>query len=450
MHAVLRSIESLAARVAVTLILSATALISGIARRLRRPAALTTDKNKPPKPLRILLAGTFYNDAWFDAHVEPLLACNAIDHVTVVTDMALKTQARVTYATPPQWLTRIIGRAAARLLWTFNAARTNRCDLLVGYHIMPNALICLIVGRLLGRRCAYQMTGGPVQLIAGGVGSENALLRRQRTPGRLRERLMHHLARQFDMVIVRGRKGADYMRQLGAEARTTTIPAGIDMTRFAPRDIGAADFELISVGRLVHVKRYDRLLHIVAALAKRRPDVGCAFVGDGPLRSDLDTLAKQLGVERNVRFMGRRDDVASLLLRARLFVLTSDSEGQSIAMMEAMAAGLPVAAPDVGELTDLLRDGESGIVIHPEHADSAAEKIDALLSDAELMTHMATAGHNAVAEFAATQAVGRKWMEALERLSTIPRPAASADNSVSQHSTTKQAALAGSAPGNDT
>lgn len=432
MHAVLRTIESLAARLAVTLILALTATIVAVARRIRRPAA---DSIGAPDRHRIMLVGTFYNDAWFDAHVEPLLACDHIEHVTVVTDKALRPMQGVSYQIPPKWLTRIIGRTPARCLFAVRAARKNRCNLLVGYHIMPNALICLVAARLLSKRCAYQMTGGPVQLIGGGVGSENTLLRRQRKAGPVRERWMHHLVRQFDAVIVRGRNGLDYMRGIGMEARTTIIPAGIDVDRFEPRTTEPAEFELITVGRLVPVKRYDRLLRIVCELVRARPDIGCTFVGDGPERRALESLARQLGIVRNVRFLGRKDDVAPLLRRARIFVLTSESEGQSIAMMEAMASGLSIAAPDVGELTDLLLEGETGIVIEPENPAESAARIDALLEDESKRIQMGLQGREAVIQFAATAAVAKKWGDAMERFSgasvTTIRPAAARLNHTS-------------------
>lgn len=449
MHAALRATESFTARVAVTLILSATAAIVAVARLVRRPASKRVRVNVADRR-RVMLVGTFYNDAWFDAHVAPLLACDAVEHVTVVTDSALRPMSGVAYAIPPKWLRRIVGRTIARSLVVMHAARSHRCDVLVGYHIMPNALICLIAGRLLRRHCIYQMTGGPIQLIGGGVGSENTLLRRQRKSGRMRERLMHHLVRQFDLVIVRGRKGLDYLQGLGMGARAAIIPAGIDASCFQPRQGEPAEFELISVGRLVQVKRYDRLLRIVAALVKHRPDVGCAIVGDGPQRGALESSAKALGIERNVRFFGQRSDVAMLLRRGRLFVLTSESEGQSIAMMEAMTAGLPVAAPDVGELTDLLHDGETGIVIDPENATATAARIHEQLGDDARLGRMAAEGRKAVVAFAATDAVARKWSVALGRLCADCEAPAGDVVAASGESTKSKAALAASAAGSDT
>ncbi|HPF37075.1 MAG TPA: glycosyltransferase [Phycisphaerae bacterium] len=441
MHATLRTIESIAARLAVTLILSATAVVSAAARRLHRPAA-PPDTNRR----RLMLVGTFYNDAWFDAHIAPLLACDSVEHITVVTDKALRPSPGVTYAIPSRTRTRIFGRTLARLLQVFGAARADRCDLLMGYHIMPNALICLIVARMLGRQCAYQMTGGPIQLIGGGVGSENTLLRRQRKSGRIRERLMQRLARQFDLVIVRGELGLRYMRSLGAEGRTAIIPAGIDTERFASAAPQRAEYELISVGRLVEVKRYDRLLRIVAELVGRRPNIGCAIVGEGPLRGELETLAAELGVSDNVRFMGRRNDVANLLPQARIFILTSASEGQSIAMMEAMSAELAVAAPDVGELTNLLREGGTGVVIDPEQYDTAATKLDALLDDDATLARMGANGRRIVTEFASTAAVAAKWSVALSGLSNDD---ASRRTARTNQSAKPEAPLTGAVAGSD-
>ena len=207
-------IESLCARAAVMIILCACAALTALARAVRWLPRLVRGPAPARPRLRIMLVGTFYNDAWFDAHVAPLLQCDLIDTITVVTDRSMRPASRVRYEIPPPRIVRMVGRTLGRAIWTFHCALRHRSDLLMGYHIMPNALVCLIVARLLGRRAAYQMTGGPVQLAGGGVGSENTLLRRQRKPGRFRESLIHHLARQFDLVVVRGTRAADYMRSI--------------------------------------------------------------------------------------------------------------------------------------------------------------------------------------------------------------------------------------------
>ena len=125
-------------------------------------------------------------------------------------------------------------------------------------------------------------------------------------------------------------------------------------------------FVIGSVGRLAHVKGYDRLLRAFAGLCGRG-DVGSAertlrlvLVGDGPERGALEALAAELGVTDRVVFAGYRDDAEVLLELMRMFVLPSRSEGLPVALLEAMAAGCPTAATDAGETRRVLADGHRG------------------------------------------------------------------------------------------
>ena len=105
------------------------------------------------------------------------------------------------------------------------------------------------------------------------------------------------------------------------------------------------------------------------------------IVGDGPLRQELETLAAALGLGDAVEFAGQRVDVSSILGRSRVFVLTSKTEGLSLALMEAMMAGLPAVVSDVGDLGDLVRHGENGYLVDVQTPDRFAERIAAILKD---------------------------------------------------------------------
>jgi glycosyltransferase involved in cell wall biosynthesis len=104
-----------------------------------------------------------------------------------------------------------------------------------------------------------------------------------------------------------------------------------------------------------------------------------AIVGDGPLREELERLAAHLGLARNVSFLGRRDDVAEWLERARVFVLASDSEGLALSVMEASMAGLPCVVSDVGDLGDLVVDGRNGWRVPRRDPDALAGRLLDLL-----------------------------------------------------------------------
>jgi glycosyltransferase involved in cell wall biosynthesis len=146
-----------------------------------------------------------------------------------------------------------------------------------------------------------------------------------------------------------------------------------------------------SVARLVAQKRLDRLLDAVARLP---PDVHCILAGDGPLRSVLERQAAALGLAGRVHFLGHRTDVADVLGALNVFVATSDREGMSNAMLEALAAGVPVVSTPVSGTDEALRPGRDGVppgVVVGFDAAAVASAIGDVLKDADRRRAMAAA-----------------------------------------------------------
>ncbi|MFQ5428667.1 MAG: glycosyltransferase family 4 protein [Phycisphaerae bacterium] len=409
-------IESMLARSAVVVILFAAASGAMFARFFRR-LLLLPDRSRTRAGADLLVVGTFYNTGWFESHIRPLAACGAVRRVTVVCDAPLPPVGKTRYACPPTWLVWAIGRVVARCVWVFVTAWREGSDTLIGYHIMPNALICLLTARCFGAKAVYQMTGGPIQIIGGGVGSENTLLRRQGRPSALREGLMFHIVRQFDRVIVRGRRATEALTRIGAGPRVVAIPGSVDTSRFCPNG-DRRDYDLVCVGRLVDVKRYDRMLEVVAHLVRLRPSIRVAIVGDGPRRVALRRRAAKLNLDSHVVFLGRCDDVAGILRRARAFLMTSENEGLSIAMMEAMACGLPSIAPDVGDLKELVLDDETGLIIDPAAPEAAAAAIARLLDDAPRIGRLSANARRVVVDHADVARVAARWESAFQSISS--------------------------------
>ena len=117
------------------------------------------------------------------------------------------------------------------------------------------------------------------------------------------------------------------------------------------------------VGRLATQKRVEDLIWAIELLGHHSPAAHLLVVGDGPLRSDLETFAVQTGCRDRVRFTGHRDDVADIWAASDVAWLASDFEGQSNSLMEAMAAGLPVIASNIPANAELVIDGESGHLV---------------------------------------------------------------------------------------
>src|SRR5205823_12324570 len=123
------------------------------------------------------------------------------------------------------------------------------------------------------------------------------------------------------------------------------------------------------------------LLHAAALVVRQRPAFRLRIAGDGPCLPALRGLAKQLGLDDQVAFLGEVRDVAGLLATARLFVLPSLTEGISLTLLEAMSCGLPVVATRVGGNPEVIVDGQTGLLVPPGDPPALAAAILQLLGD---------------------------------------------------------------------
>jgi len=128
------------------------------------------------------------------------------------------------------------------------------------------------------------------------------------------------------------------------------------------------------------VKNHTMFLRVAARLASRFPSLEFLLVGDGPLREELQNLAVQLGISSRVLFLGERYDIPAILAATDIAVLPSFSESLPNAVLESMAAGVPVVATDVGGTRELLRSGETGLLVPPNDEDKFTEALERLLT----------------------------------------------------------------------
>ena len=135
------------------------------------------------------------------------------------------------------------------------------------------------------------------------------------------------------------------------------------------------------VASLKEQKGHRFLVEAAAKVLPGMPDAHVLLVGDGTLRPALERQIAEAGLEGRVHLLGERRDVASLLLAADAFVLPSLWEGFSVALVEAMASGLPVIATAVSGTTQVLQDGVSGWLVAPGDAERLAGAMEMLLAD---------------------------------------------------------------------
>lgn len=171
--------------------------------------------------------------------------------------------------------------------------------------------------------------------------------------------------------------------------RMLTIWNGIpDTARRARPDAPVAP-TVVMVARFVPQKDQSLLLH---AFARAKSSAKLVFVGDGPLLSAVKEEANQLGLGNRVRFLGQRFDIAEILADAHVFALATRWEGFPLSILEAMRAGLPVVASDVGGVSEAIDDGVTGYLANCGDVDQFHARLQALLDDPGLRRRMGNAG----------------------------------------------------------
>ena len=193
-----------------------------------------------------------------------------------------------------------------------------------------------------------------------------------------------------------------------ASAHAHMIPNGIDAEAF---DASRGNFslhqylslgpesELVGfIGRLSPEKNPSLFLRMAAIAHTQRPDLHFVLIGDGPLGAELRMLAGQLGLGAVVHFAGVQDDMRSVYDSLRLVVLTSDSEGMPLALIEAMACGVPTVATQIGGVPELVRAGMTGTLVPPRDPVAAAREVLVLMNDPALRASMGQAARELIRE----------------------------------------------------
>jgi len=228
------------------------------------------------------------------------------------------------------------------------------------------------------------------------------------------------IARWVDTLIANAEALREEAEAQGIVARWYVIPTGVEVEHFrvgptsaeAKTALGLDPARPVvgTVGRLEARKGHDHFLvaarAIVAMANGRRPQM--LIVGDGPLRRELTARAAELGIADQVTFTGTLDDVRGALAAMDVFVLPSRAEGLSNALLEAMAAGRPVVATDVGGTHEAFDGDRTGVLVPPGDANAMAGAVMELVSDPARAARIGRAAQGWVeARFGAAATVAR-------------------------------------------
>lgn len=251
------------------------------------------------------------------------------------------------------------------------------------------------------------------------------------------------LSRWTDRIIACSKKVREHLiEKVGINPlRVVVVPNGVDTDVFFPikkrtrlyrsvenvrkeLKIEEGDTVIGTVGHMTRQKGYDVLIAAIPRIVRRHPGAKFIFVGRGLLREKLEKQARELGVEKQIRFAGIRRDVPTVLNSFDVFVLPSLWEGFGTAIIEAMACSVPVVASRVGGIPEIIEDGVSGLLVPRGRPELLAEAVIRLLKKPRKTREMARRGRTSAAERFSVrkmaQSVGKVYLQ-LGRRSSPPR-----------------------------
>jgi glycosyltransferase involved in cell wall biosynthesis len=163
-------------------------------------------------------------------------------------------------------------------------------------------------------------------------------------------------------------------------------------------------------------KNHEMFLKVAARVRREVPDAHFAIIGDGPRRTDLEQVTRQLGLSDCVHFLGRRSDVPQLLNLLDVFTLTSHNEANPVSILEAAATGKPIVATRVGSIGETVLDGVTGYLVDPGDETSMARRITELLTDPAKAQRFGAAGRRHVIGHWSVDHMVEGYEELIERI----------------------------------
>jgi colanic acid/amylovoran biosynthesis glycosyltransferase len=241
-----------------------------------------------------------------------------------------------------------------------------------------------------------------------------------------------HLFEVTDAVTVNSDYAGQRVRELGcATEKIHLLRVGLDPDDFPFRErrlLPGAAVRLLSIGRLVEKKGLEYAIRAVGLVRQSHPELRYEIIGDGPLRSRLEALIRELGLESVVTLLGGRDGmyVRQRMAEADIFILPSvtaadgDQEGTPVSLMEAQASGLPVLSTRHSGIPEIVRDGESGFLLPERDIEGLAGRLAYLIGNPECWAAMGRSGRDLVERSCDIRTLNRQLVGLYETLRPHP------------------------------
>ncbi len=198
------------------------------------------------------------------------------------------------------------------------------------------------------------------------------------------------------------------------QSRTTIIPNPVTDKVFSLTPT-LKQKRIIAVGRLAYQKNYPMMFRAFAKVHHDFPDWQLVVYGNGPQKEEIRGVIERLGMEGHIILAGKSDHVVEEMNKSSLFVMSSDYEGMSNALLEAVCVGLPVISTDVSGAKDLITDGVNGYIVPVGNERALTLALSSMLSSPEKMDEMGRQSKALAPRFREEQIVGQ-WEELIKKV----------------------------------
>lgn len=321
-----------------------------------------------------------------------------------------------------------------RVTWLL-VKNARRYDVLLVSGVRILSIPAVLVSRMFRKKCIVK-SESPIELqeVVSTTSLQKMNMSRTAISLKLWRSFRDAILRRADCQIATGVEIRRQLLGIGVSPhKIQTIPNGVDTERFAPvtpverlelrrrLSLPVERTLFVFVGRLATTKGVMMLARAWKELARERPGIHLVYVGSGQrsvdsCEAELIEFLRDNRLERSVTLAGEVDEVARYLQAADVFVLPSDYEGFSIALIEALATGLPAIATCVGAAPELIRDGENGLLVNPKDLPGLQRAMEWMLDHRDLWRAMGDSARRRVLEECSIDAVADRYLQLFDRL----------------------------------
>jgi len=274
-------------------------------------------------------------------------------------------------------------------------ALREKADLLLAYHFVPHGFFAWFVSIVTKIPFLYSQIDLDVHALA-----EIPFL----------GRIVTAIIRRGVFINVPGSRSKEFWLRRGIEStKINILHSTVDPFHEFRPTATAKMYDLIYVGVLERRKQIDRMLQALAGVCHLGFQASLLIVGEGNQKRKLENLSLRLGLSGRVSFLGHREDIQNMMNQAEFFILTSKNEGIPCAMLEAMACGLIPISRDVADVSDIVVNGSTGILLKDDRIETIRDGIVGMMRDRKNRAHLSANSRRIIIEQHSHETATRSW-----------------------------------------